>query len=52
MDIETGQVPENLSEFEVVERAGLRVGLIGLVEKLVVGFRYRIAVERLFVGNG
>ncbi|KAJ7632241.1 Metallo-dependent phosphatase-like protein [Roridomyces roridus] len=33
VDSETGHVPENLSEFEVIERAGLRIGLVGLVEK-------------------
>jgi hypothetical protein len=33
IDTETSQVPAALREFEVVERAGIRVGVIGLVER-------------------
>jgi 5'-nucleotidase len=33
IDNTTGKVPEQLKEFEVLERAGVRVGVIGLVEK-------------------
>ncbi|KAJ7445778.1 Metallo-dependent phosphatase-like protein [Mycena galericulata] len=37
VDTETSQVPADLFEFHIVERAGLRVGLIGLVEKEWIG---------------
>jgi len=33
IDTTTNQVPEYLKSFEVFERAGVRVGVIGLVEK-------------------
>ncbi|KAF8184960.1 Metallo-dependent phosphatase-like protein [Mycena galopus ATCC 62051] len=33
VDTNTSQVPEGLSEFQILERAGLRIGIIGLVEK-------------------
>ncbi|KAF9070381.1 Metallo-dependent phosphatase-like protein [Rhodocollybia butyracea] len=33
IDTETSQVPAALREFEVIERAGVRVGVIGLVER-------------------
>ncbi|KDQ60604.1 hypothetical protein JAAARDRAFT_708193 [Jaapia argillacea MUCL 33604] len=33
VDNVTSRVPEHLHEFEVVERAGVRIGIIGLVEK-------------------
>lgn len=39
IDEETGTVPVPLKEFEVLERAGVRIGLIGLVEK------YEFSVE-------
>ena len=34
----TGEVPQGLKEFEVFERAGVRVGIIGLVEKYVLSW--------------
>jgi len=33
IDTNTNQVPEYLKPFEVFERAGVRIGVIGLVEK-------------------
>lgn len=33
MDTNTGKVPEGLHELQVLERAGLRVGIVGLVEE-------------------
>lgn len=33
MDNSTSQVPEHVYEFQVLERAGVRIGIIGLVEK-------------------
>ncbi|KAG7092166.1 hypothetical protein E1B28_008535 [Marasmius oreades] len=33
VDSDTSKVPESLHEFQVIERAGLRIGLIGLVEQ-------------------
>ncbi|KAJ7470346.1 Metallo-dependent phosphatase-like protein [Mycena latifolia] len=33
VDTSTSRVPANLHEFQVLERAGLRIGIIGLVEK-------------------
>lgn len=33
VDTDTGKVPEGLHQFQVIERAGLRVGIIGLVEE-------------------
>ncbi|KAI6116926.1 Metallo-dependent phosphatase-like protein [Pisolithus croceorrhizus] len=33
IDEDTGRVPEHLQQFQVVERVGLRVGIIGLVEE-------------------
>lgn len=33
IDTETSQVPAALREFEVIERAGVRVGVIALVER-------------------
>ncbi|TFK22405.1 Metallo-dependent phosphatase [Coprinopsis marcescibilis] len=33
LDEDTGTIPKPLKEFHIVERAGLRIGLIGLVEK-------------------
>lgn len=33
IDTETSRVPEHLLEFYVFERAGIRIGVIGLVEK-------------------
>ena len=33
VDSDTGKVPAHLKEFEVFERAGVRIGVIGLVEK-------------------
>lgn len=35
VDATTSKVPEHLLEFAVLERAGLRIGFIGLVEKCV-----------------
>ncbi|KAJ6556564.1 Metallo-dependent phosphatase [Mycena vulgaris] len=32
-DTNTGKVPEPLKDFHVIEKAGIRIGLIGLVEK-------------------
>ncbi|KAI0256509.1 Metallo-dependent phosphatase [Lactifluus subvellereus] len=37
VDTTTSQVPENLLEFYVLERRGVRIGLIGLVEKEWIG---------------
>ncbi|KAK0197572.1 Metallo-dependent phosphatase-like protein [Armillaria mellea] len=37
IDITTSQVPERLHEFQVFERAGTRIGVIGLVEKEWIG---------------
>lgn len=34
-DTETGRVPGGLKEFVILEKAGLRIGIIGLVEKFV-----------------
>ena len=33
MDTTTNRVPESLQEFVVLERRGLRIGIIGLVER-------------------
>lgn len=33
MDTETSKVPDGLLEFIVLERIGVRIGVIGLVEK-------------------
>ncbi|KAF8145139.1 Metallo-dependent phosphatase-like protein, partial [Mycena galopus ATCC 62051] len=33
LDTNTGKVPEPLKDFHVIEKAGIRIGLIGLVEK-------------------
>ncbi|KAI6043035.1 5'-nucleotidase [Pisolithus marmoratus] len=33
IDEDTGRVPEHLQQFQVVERVGLRIGIIGLVEE-------------------
>ncbi|KAJ7236731.1 Metallo-dependent phosphatase-like protein [Mycena haematopus] len=33
VDTTTSQVPKGLSEFQILDRAGLRIGIIGLVEK-------------------
>jgi len=33
IDTNTNQVPEYLKPFEVFERAGVKIGVIGLVEK-------------------
>ena len=33
IDTETSRIPEHLNEFCVFERAGIRIGVIGLVEK-------------------
>ncbi|KAI0928269.1 hypothetical protein AcW1_005566 [Taiwanofungus camphoratus] len=49
----TNQIPAHLKEFEVIERVGIRIGLIGLVEKEWIGtvsawpenFEYRNMVE-------
>jgi len=35
IDVKTGTVPQGLHEFYVTERSGVRVGVIGLVEKSV-----------------
>ncbi|KAK0240597.1 Metallo-dependent phosphatase-like protein [Armillaria nabsnona] len=37
IDITTSKVPERLHEFQVFERAGTRIGVIGLVEKEWIG---------------
>ncbi|KZT26337.1 Metallo-dependent phosphatase [Neolentinus lepideus HHB14362 ss-1] len=37
IDAETSRVPENLCEFIVIERSGLRIGIIGLVEREWIG---------------
>ena len=36
IDSTTSRVPEHLKEFEVLERNGIRVGIIGLVEQYVL----------------
>ncbi|KAH8107148.1 Metallo-dependent phosphatase [Cristinia sonorae] len=49
VDTTTGRVPEPLHEFQVLERAGVRIGVIGLIEKEWIGtisswpsnFKYR-----------
>lgn len=33
IDENTGKVPEHLHAFQIIERKGVRVGIIGLVEK-------------------
>lgn len=33
IDTTTSRVPEGLKEYQVIERAGLRIGFVGLVEK-------------------
>ncbi|KAJ6526896.1 Metallo-dependent phosphatase [Mycena vulgaris] len=33
LDTKTGKVPEPLKDFHIIEKAGIRIGLIGLVEK-------------------
>ncbi|KZT11516.1 Metallo-dependent phosphatase [Laetiporus sulphureus 93-53] len=53
IDINTGRVPECTHEFQVLERRGVRVGVIGLVEKEWIGtvsswpenFEYRNMAE-------
>lgn len=53
IDSRTGKVPETMKEFHVLERAGVKVGFIGLVEKdwiaTIVGwpesFKYRDMTE-------
>ncbi|KAJ7184198.1 Metallo-dependent phosphatase-like protein [Mycena filopes] len=37
VDTTTSQVPKSLFEFQIIERAGLRIGIIGLVEKEWIG---------------
>ncbi|KAJ7093165.1 Metallo-dependent phosphatase-like protein [Mycena epipterygia] len=37
VDTDTSRVPANLHEFQILERAGLRIGIIGLVEKEWIG---------------
>ncbi|KAJ6488654.1 Metallo-dependent phosphatase-like protein [Mycena vitilis] len=37
IDTTTSQVPKGLHDFHIVERAGLRIGIIGLVEKEWIG---------------
>jgi 5'-nucleotidase len=37
IDETTSRVPESLHEFQVIERSGVRVGVIGLVEKEWIG---------------
>ena len=36
IDSTTSLVPEHLKEFEVLERNGIRIGIIGLVEQYVI----------------
>lgn len=36
IDTETSKTPDSLHEFYVVEKAGIRIGVIGLVEKCVL----------------
>ncbi|KAJ7702385.1 Metallo-dependent phosphatase-like protein [Mycena rosella] len=36
-DTETSRVPANLQEYQILERGGLRIGVIGLVEKEWIG---------------
>lgn len=42
VDVDTGTAPEYLHPFQVIERCGVRIGIIGLVEEYVgqqrVGF--------------
>ncbi|THH33893.1 hypothetical protein EUX98_g299 [Antrodiella citrinella] len=53
VDTTTGRVPEPLREFEVLERAGVRVGIIGIIEKEWIGtisswpstFKYKDVAE-------
>ncbi|KAJ3538174.1 hypothetical protein NM688_g6557 [Phlebia brevispora] len=53
VDTNTGNVPEPMKEFHILERAGVRIGLIGLVEKdwipLITGwpeyFQYKDMAE-------
>ncbi|KAH9952203.1 Metallo-dependent phosphatase [Amylocystis lapponica] len=53
IDNTTSRVPEHLHEFQVLERAGIRIGVIGLVEKEWIGtvsswpanFEYRDMAE-------
>lgn len=33
IDKTTGKIPAKLREFEILERTGLRIGIIGLVEE-------------------
>lgn len=35
IDSTTGRTPEHLHPFQVIERCGVRVGIIGLVEEYV-----------------
>jgi 2',3'-cyclic-nucleotide 2'-phosphodiesterase (5'-nucleotidase family) len=35
IDNRTSQVPKHLHEFQILERANVRVGIIGLIEKYV-----------------
>jgi 2',3'-cyclic-nucleotide 2'-phosphodiesterase (5'-nucleotidase family) len=35
VDTTTSEVPKGLREFQILERAGIRLGIIGLVEKSV-----------------
>jgi len=35
VDTETGKVPKGSHEFHVIEKAGLCIGIVGLVEELV-----------------
>ncbi|KAF7359391.1 Trifunctional nucleotide phosphoesterase protein YfkN [Mycena sanguinolenta] len=37
VDTSTSQVPKGLGEYQILERAGLRIGIIGLVEKEWIG---------------
>lgn len=43
VDTETSKVPSALQEFQVFERAGVRVGVIGLVEKYDLCFLIYLA---------
>ncbi|TCD68923.1 hypothetical protein EIP91_009474 [Steccherinum ochraceum] len=53
VDTTTGRVPEPLHEFQVLERAGVRIGVIGLIEKEWIGtisswpstFKYKDVAE-------
>ena len=54
IDNTTSKVPEYLKEYEIFDRGGIRIGIIGLVEKYSNDRdqRYQPSIFTCSIGNG